>query len=228
MCVKNLTLLLLAALFLYSCRNNEKGKDVNETQEISLDLSDWDKFSGETFDSLFVSEVETNIHTYKQLSEKDVEFLADSYRWPTIENIYHYDVFSDYFPERRVPTLENQDIQIDSIHAFRIGYRVTSEGILAFWGITYKSVEACPYFHGTDIFMSYLSGSLNVNTVKIASNWSVSDPPLFVSAPVESHFEGLNLKMKYKQSEFETDETERLVAHYSEDFDFSFKNGMFR
>src|SRR5690606_33620470 len=142
---KNFGLLLVPVLFIIGCTNNEKGKEEKVNEEVAFDLSDWEEFNGETFDSSFVSEIENTSHTYYQLPEKDVEYLSDSYRWPTIENIYHYDVFSDYFPEMRVPTIENQEIRIDSIRAFRIGYRVTAEGILTFWGISYKSVEACPY-----------------------------------------------------------------------------------
>lgn len=215
----------ISALFLASCQLSS-----NEKEGTSVDKSEFDSML--EIDSLFFEQLAETPNQYNLLKGKDVLFLVSKFD-PLKVSAYFYDVIPEYLKLDSLKLvgkyesyLETIDIgQIRNAHSFLVKELSLSSTMTAkLWGISYTSYEACPFYHGTSIFLSIYQGDDLKTTIQVGSKYDISDPPMTFESRIYSFQESMDIKIALNQKELEmtetTEEPEKTMDSYQQDFEY--------
>ncbi len=76
--------------------------------------------------------------------------------------------------------LDSLDLaQVKDIVAYPYGRIELNEALGILWRLDFSSYEACPYYSGTELYLSVIADGKCVKSILLAEEWAGGDPPAF-------------------------------------------------
>ncbi len=225
---ENLILAFIGIVNLMACQNesSESIKDDSLFQSIST----FPEIEINNIDSLYLENLESEYQDIPDLNSATVKELFEAYNQPETE-IYQYEYISDFLKIDSLKGANNYEAYTQSLDigmlrdakAFKIGIAsLGNDKKGALWGIWYSSYEACPYYHGVDLYLSVFENQKLKRTFKVGSNFSSVDPPIAVYNPISSTLNGSELIIKLEANEIDLmeDGREEIVKNQTQINDY--------
>jgi hypothetical protein len=204
--------ILFLALLVYTviaCQQESKEENTQVVQEVFDPIPE--------IDSLFINalDAEHDIENYlksvsvKSYAEKLITFETEAYMDSAIEGFLRIDSLkSNNQYNEYIDHLDLGDIK-DAKAIFIEEWNFSPDTVATLWAIKYSSFEACPYYEGTDVYLTLIKNGDVLYTVQVGSNYHGADPPMSFDSYLFSKQNGNQLIMKLSQVELEMGETEK-------------------
>ncbi len=217
-------LIVQLLLLLMSCKNNTQENAGNDSTIINLDI---DTGFIETADSLFGGNV---------LKQEEFNFLSQNLIIPDtilsetqgisyfklIDSLKSYGLYESY--------LENIDLgMIKEATAFGCDtlYQENGEEYVL-WGIRYSSFEACPFYFGTDIYITKIKDKKVLFTVLAGQKFGAGDAPMSYKSTLTANINDKLIAYSYSSQLIEMSEIsneEEISESQQKDFHFDLNAG---
>lgn len=187
-------------------------------------------------DSAFLHELSQEFEFESKLSGDSVQLLSSVLSQLKV-NGHFYKVIPDFL---RIDSLKRNGLYETYLRKMDIGFLQNAEAYFLksvqlnsqeegkIWFIKYNSYEACPYYHGVDVFLSLYEDQTIKTTIQIGSNYSVIDPPMAFESILESKQEDNKLLISLMQKEIEIDDKTDIIEENKQTFTFNLTNGTFQ
>jgi hypothetical protein len=190
-------------------------------------------------DSLFINtlEIEPAIENYlkastvKYFTENFVGIDTEGYLDSAIEGFLEIDSLKKN--NKYEEYLQHLDIgNIRDANAFLIQeWNFSKDTRASLWAIKFSSYEACPYYEGTDIYLSMVKNDSLLYTVQVGSKYHAADPPMGFESNLFSEQKGNQLFIKLSQVEVEMRELaeneDTIMEETNETYIFDLQHGKF-
>lgn len=188
-------------------------------------------------DSAFLHELSQQVEIQAELSGETVAFLSSKLNPLTVDG-HFYKAIPEFL---RIDSLKKNGLYEDYLTKMDIGFLQNAEAYLLkklqqnskekveLWFIKYSSYEACPYYHGIDIFLSLYEKETLKSSIQIGSIYNVIDPPMAFESILESYQKENQLLISLKQELIEMEEHgEKTIEENKQEFIFNLSNGTFQ
>ncbi|MFT7249758.1 MAG: hypothetical protein ACI9QN_002761 [Arcticibacterium sp.] len=141
--------------------------------------------------------------TVKFFTKKIVSFVTEGYLDSAIEGFLEIDSLKKNKKYKKY--LKHLDLgDLQDANAFLIQeWDFSKDTTASLWQIKYSSYEACPYYQGTDIYLSMMTNDSLLYTVQVGSKYHAGDPPMGFESNLFSKQKGHQLLIKLSQIEVE-------------------------
>lgn len=184
-------------------------------------------------DSTYLENLELSESSFRAISADTIKLFFEKFEYPYTES-YDYQLVNDFL---RIDSLKKANVYEDYLQTLDLGMlrsaevlslgkrSLSDQNIALFWAIRYSSYEACPFYHGVDVYLTILDENELTKTIKVGSNYSVVDPPMAVYLPVYSKVAIEHIESSIESVELELGENnEKVVAESKETFVFDLKS----
>lgn len=220
------SLFLLILMAFTACQSNISNENTAGSDSLFNQLSSLEPLEINAIDSVYLETLESELNNLNSLTPTVAKELFAAYTVPETE-IYQSDFVSDFLKIDSLKKNDGYDLYTQKLdigmlrdaRAFKSGLiNIDNEKAAALWGIWYSSFEACPYFHGVDLYLSVFENRKLKQTYKVGSNFSSVDPPVAVYNPISSKIENgqLTVKMENNDIDLVDDITEEVVKNVSQ------------
>ncbi|KPM49430.1 hypothetical protein [Jiulongibacter sediminis] len=204
--------------------------ETGEENPLFEEISNFSEIDINIIDSIYLENLESKYQDIPDLNSATVKELFEGYNQPETE-IYQYEHISDFLKIDSLKGADSHEAYTQSLDigmirdakAFKIGIAsLGNDKKGALWGIWYSSYEACPYYHGLDLYLSVFENQKLKRTFKVGSNFSSVDPPVAVYNPISSTLNGSELIIKLESNEIDLmeDGREEIVKNQTQINDY--------
>ena len=197
--------LVLALLFvfviLFSCQTHQKTTELEGEELSSVKFPE--------VDSVYLEDLEVDT-TLQSLDVDVLKSLIKRIQVPD-STYFNANVFQEFLKIDSLKKsgkyeeyLEHLDIgMLRDAEAFDLGEVKLGKQSAQLWGLRFSSYEACPYYHGVDLFLSFKNESEVSKTILVGSKMDWTDPPMIVENSTFSTLIADQLVIKYREKETE-------------------------
>lgn len=217
-----------------ACQNSENDqKKLKETfienagEFLVIDRIDSSLLSQLEYDSLLNTEV--SVDEVKRLSQHYTAFPGNDYlifdyldEYLKIDSMKKAGAYQQY--------LENLDIgMLRDAEAFILGrVKLASSLTGTLWGIRYTSYEACPYYHGVDLYLSLPNPKDQFFAIKVGAIATAVDPPMAVKSVLSADIRSDSLVLRYVNKEFDLGISEEKPSNQeTQNWVYNYREGVF-
>ncbi|MGR3809359.1 hypothetical protein [Jiulongibacter sp. NS-SX5] len=199
---------------------NQKKETVTERETVSIEELETIQISA--IDSIYLESLESEIDSYQPLSSGEVLSLFNVLESPSTA-VFHENMVEEYLEIDSIKAYgqyENYLNQLDigmlrDALAIKIATLDDAKSLL--WAVWYSSYEACPYFHGVDVYLSSIDKDRPTKTIKVGSNFSAIDPPSAIYNPIYSIFSADKIQSFYLEKEYDLDASQSNPVYVNAD-----------
>jgi hypothetical protein len=169
--------------------------------------------------------------TVKFFTKKVASFETEGYLDSAIEGFLEIDSLKKN--KKYKEYLKHLDLgDLQDANAFLIQeWDFSKDTIATLWQIKYSSYEACPYYQGTDIYLSMVTNDALLYTVQVGSKYHAGDPPMGFESNLFSKQKGNQLLIMLSQIEVEmrgsAENEDTIMGETNETYIFDLQHGKF-